>query len=551
MAEDFSIKLNGVYARKDNEQNYTFYKFCYMDQPDDVRPGQGYTQNPVKGSARGFNFGRDFIGASVGESHRYTLKNGNYFTITLSGIYDPTSETLEQYRQNFSVNFTDLINTWNTGTGFLTTLGPETMNTCTFYIGLAISSNSAYPPTNACGKFYAFYKSTYQEGFPSLAWVHSDAIFWVTTGSGSVLTEWDYNGTTIPPHAGFDPFKWAGDSGDIDNGDPYNPGDESGDGGGEGDFDGDSDPIDFPDLPDISVVDTGFVNLFNPTIAQLQALANYMWSDLFSIDTFKKIFADPMDCILGLSIVPVTVPDGGLSPVTVGNISTGVNLNKAGAQYVEIDCGTLNVNEYWGAYLDYSPYTNVQIYLPYIGFQHLNIDDVMKKAVHVKYHVDILSGSLCAYVKCGDSVLYTYTGQCSLTIPVNANNFTQMITSIASGLISTGVSMASGGIGGAVGSGLQSAISVASSKPTVERSGQLTGMGGILGIQKPYMILTRPRQCLPRGQNGFTGYPSYITATLSSVSGYTEVAEIHLENVPATSEELAEIEQLLRNGVII
>lgn len=83
--------------------------------------------------------------------------------------------------------------------------------------------------------------------------------------------------------------------------DPYEPGGEAGEDGAGGDFDDTSEPIDIPSLPSLSAADTGFITLFNPSLAQLQQLAAYMWTGAFDVNAFKKIFADPMDCILGLS----------------------------------------------------------------------------------------------------------------------------------------------------------------------------------------------------------------------------------------------------------
>ena len=308
--------------------------------------------------------------------------------------------------------------------------------------------------------------------------------------------------------------------------------------------------MDFPNLPNLSAVDTGFITLFNPSASQLKSLANYMWSGLFDLDTFKKIFADPMDCILGLSIVPVNVPSGSSDTVKVGNISTGVSMTKASSQYVSVDCGTLNVNEFWGAYLDYSPYTKAEIYLPYVGTHPLDIDDIMNKPVHVKYHIDILSGACIAFVKCGDSVLYSFIGQCSSSIPITGNDWTNVINGVINIAGAVGSMVMTGGMSAPMAIGQIASTAVNSSKPSVEKSGSLSGTGGMLGVQTPYMILTRPRQALPAQQNVYTGYPSFITRTLSSVSGYTEVDHIHLENVPGTESELSEIETLLKTGVI-
>lgn len=367
------------------------------------------------------------------------------------------------------------------------------------------------------------------------------------SGRGGILAGGVVNQTAL------DTFNaWVADNGQPETTDPYDPGGESGTGGGTGTFDGTGDDIDIPSLPTLSATDTGFITLFNPSAGELRSLANYMWSNpLFDLDAWKKIFADPMDAVLGLSIVPVAVPNGGSSSVTVGNISTGVSMTKAGAQYVSVDCGTLNIEEYWGAYLDYDPYTKAEIYLPYIGTHPLAVDDIMGKPVHVVYHVDILSGACCAYVKCGGSVLYSFVGQCSCSIPITGNDWTNVVNGALSIAASIGTMVATGGATAPMAAATIASSAVNSLKPNVEKSGSMGGMGGMLGVQTPYMILTRPRQALPAYQNKFSGYPSFITRRLSNLSGYTEIEEIHLENVHATEQELSEIVTLLKGGVIL
>lgn len=332
--------------------------------------------------------------------------------------------------------------------------------------------------------------------------------------------------------------------------DPFEPGGDSDIGGGNGDFDNTSTPIEIPNLPSVSAASTGFISLFNPTLSQLNELAFYMWSDIFDIDTLKKLFADPMDVILGLSILPVQIPTSGAREVKVGNIGTGISLNVASTQFVEVDCGTINVNEYWGAYLDYSPYTHAQIYLPYVGVRPISVDEIMGKSVNVKYHVDILTGACCCFVKCGESVLYSFNGQCSIPIPITATNYTNTINGIINVAASLGTMVATGGATAPLAAANLASTITNQMKPTVEKSGAISGPGGVMGIQTPYLILTRPRQALPSQQNSFTGYPSFITVTLGELSGYTEIHSIHLENIPATADELSEIETLLKGGVI-
>ena len=333
--------------------------------------------------------------------------------------------------------------------------------------------------------------------------------------------------------------------------DPYKPGGTSTKGGGKGKFDRTGDAIAIPSLPQVSAVDTGFITIYNPSLSELHSLAQYMWSGAFDMDAYRKIFADPMQCILGMSIVPVAVPNGSSTVVRVGNISTGVSMTRAASQYVEVDCGSLTVNEFWGAYLDYDPYTKAEIYLPYVGTHPISVDDIMGQTVQVVYHVDILSGACCAYVKCGNSVLYSFVGQCSCSVPISGQDWTNVLNGALSIASSIGTMVATGGASAPMSIANMAMAAVNSFKPNIEKSGALGGMGGMMGIQTPYLILSRPRQARPDDQNIFTGYPSFITSDLSDLVGYTEVEHIHLHDIPATQTELDEIENLLKRGVLL
>ena len=335
--------------------------------------------------------------------------------------------------------------------------------------------------------------------------------------------------------------------------DPYQQGGASGGGGGSGTFDGTSDNIDFPSLPTLSAVGTGFVTLYTPSTAQLANLANYMWqSSPQTIEFWKKVIADPIDLILGLNIVPVATAATGVKSIVIGGVDTEVSMTYTDTQYVEIQCGSINVPEYWGAYLDYSPYTKIEIYLPYCGVHPLSADEVVGKTIEVRYHVDILSGACMAYVKCGGSVLYQFAGNCAAQIPVTANQFGDMVRSAISIAASIGSMVATEGATApfAIGTIASAASNSTGLKPHVEKSGAIGGMSGQLGIQYPYLLVTRPATCIPADQNKFIGYPAYVTKQLSELTGYNEISSIHLEGIDATGNELSEIETILKTGVI-
>ena len=363
--------------------------------------------------------------------------------------------------------------------------------------------------------------------------------------------------------------------------DPYvGGGGSSGGGGGEGDFDDTSDTIGIPSLPSISGLNTGFFTAFVCTQAQLQSVSNYLWTDVISdildtstglgekVDALKKMVTSPYDAIMGCSLVPVSPPTGGSKDLKMyGVIDTGITLPYASSRWVAVDCGTLNIHEFWGSYLDYSPYTKTtSLYLPYIGVVSVDIDLIMAKALQVVYHVDILTGICIAYIVVDGSVKFQYQGHCSTTIPVTSSDYSGAIQSglglvgnIAN-VVSSGVSGGlSGGLGGAVlgatGSAISQAPSVASNvmgmKPDIKSGGGVGSSGGILGVQKPFLIIERPKQSVPAFQNGFSGYPCNMTKKLKDLKGYTEVERIVLENIPLTEDERNELIQILESGVYL
>lgn len=339
----------------------------------------------------------------------------------------------------------------------------------------------------------------------------------------------------------------------LENDDPYNLGGSSAPGGGGGAQSDTSDVIDFPSLPTLSAVGTGFITLYNPSLSQLLTLSNYMWnSDPTTIDFWKKIVANPMDLILGLNIIPVAVPNSGAKDVVIGAVDTEILMTYTDTQYVEVDCGTINIPEFWGAYLDYSPYTKIEIYLPYCGTHPIIADEIVGKSISVRYHVDILSGACVAYVKCGNSVLYEFAGNCSAQIPVTSNQFGDMVRSAISIASAIGSMVATDGATAplAISSIASASTNSTALKPNVEKSGAVGGMAGQLGIQKPYLIITRPKVCVPDRQNKYIGYPTYTTVVLSELEGYNEISAIHIEGVPATESEISELENILKTGVI-
>lgn len=405
-------------------------------------------------------------------------------------------------------------------------------------------------------------------------------------------------------------------SGYIPPDNPYEPVGPSGPGGGGGTFDDDSDQIVDSTLPTLSSANTGFTRIYNPSLSQVQDLARYLWTDSSVIDTIwnhiKQFFENPMEAIIGFNLVPVPVPNGGTQNFALMYIDTGVAMTVAASQFVDVDCGTLELKEYYGSALDYSPNTKVSCFLPFIGSVSLNTDEVMGRTLQVKYRVDICSGSCVAKISVDGNFIYQYSGHCAINIPISAADFSSYVSSAISVAKLAGGALAAGAAG-VVGAGAAEAVQqtnqvvtttqitntsrnpatgrqittgtttrvetresptdqsstqasfsgltpqniantvgqIMTSKPSIEHSGSFSGNSGYLGIRRPFLIIERPNMCMPANFQALNGFPSMITLELSTCKGFTRVQQVQLTGLSATNPEQAEILQLLKSGVIM
>lgn len=354
---------------------------------------------------------------------------------------------------------------------------------------------------------------------------------------------------------------WFWDGNQVDNNPDYPPPDDD-DTGGFGSYDDVNDEIDVPPFPTISALGSGLVNLYSPDTAQLQAFSTWLWSASY-YDNVIKNQSSPMENIIAFGFVPINVTTVS-STFKVGNLDSTLAANACATEYIEIDCGSLDVPEHFGGFLDYN--ADYQIYLPYIGFKPMRADDFTKGNIKVVYHVDILTGNTQAYVVCQNGnrnkhILYSYVGNCFTELPISGANFARMkqgqMTSVMSGvtsLVGAGVSIATGNIGGAV-SGVMGAIEAKQNydmqKPDYEHGGGLSG-NALFTYRTPYIIQTRYETNYPSNYKSLIGIPSRVYKTLENLSGFTKIESVIVDTLThCTKSEKDNIINMLKEGVLL
>lgn len=313
-------------------------------------------------------------------------------------------------------------------------------------------------------------------------------------------------------------------------------------------------PDDTPNDTGGGIIGGGGVNglwaVYNPTKEELNNLGAYLWSSNI-IEILQKFLNNPMDCIISLHLIYGTPKTGNNQNIKLGYLDSGVSSKVVTEQFINIDCGSLFINEYYGDSRDYEDiYTQIECFLPFIGFVKLQSNDIINSKVNIKYVIDVLSGVITAKIyitKNGATQqLYTYSGDCSIQIPLTSSDRTRLLSGAITGAIG---GFATGGVAGAIiGAGVGSYMGGSN----ITKSGNFNGNSGALNVKKPYIIISRKIPYDANNYNELLGYPSNESILLKNCNGFTRVKECFTDNIiNATYSEKNEIETLLKTGIVI
>ena len=315
---------------------------------------------------------------------------------------------------------------------------------------------------------------------------------------------------------------------------------------------------------------TGLISVYNPTQGELLSFAQWLWVT-WQDATIDKIWNNPFDGVITLFELYCTPTIVGRKNIRSGFLDSGVAADTV-SRYTEIDCGSIGIPEYYGNYLDYSPYSKAFIYLPFIGVVEVSVDDIVGHCVNITYRIDEYNGSCIAMITVAkittvngeeveySNLLYQFSGNCAVELPLAGGTQAAIragmiqaasygitgaiggIASMLSGGIASGVSQVANGVGSAIGS-------VVSAKSSVQHSGSFGASYGAMGGKIPYITIIRPKQIQVPNYNLLYGYQAHKAVNVGSCTGYLRCREVHVHSSTASNEEKTLIEQLLKEGV--
>lgn len=348
----------------------------------------------------------------------------------------------------------------------------------------------------------------------------------------------------------------------------------SGTNGGNGGYDNDSDSIGLSDVsktPNLGNMGNMVSTYLLREDSNQHDLSN-IGTKLAEVTGRDWAGVSKIESIISLNMI---MTPNGATPTTANatlmmggyDLGLGYTVPKCTDSLIETSVGPIEIPEYFGSFLDYEPYTAIEIYLPFIGTKALDASEVIGGKLTLTIRQNIVVGTVTYILQINknniSSARYSWTGDCSIPIPVSATNYSGVINGIKNGILQTGggvTALAGGLVSGNVGVGIGGAMAMANGvmelatagqKKTIDHTSGLSGVGGAYACMRPFISITRPKMSLPQSYVQDKGLPSNITSSLAELSGFTQVSSIHLTGLSgATEKEKEEIVELLKTGVI-
>lgn len=365
----------------------------------------------------------------------------------------------------------------------------------------------------------------------------------------------------------------GGEDIDLDFGPESQPGGYGGSGEPAPTFDGTSDPwVDTPTKP--GVLSFGLLNVYKCD----QGALNNLGADLFPEITWPpstgfsdllewlgetiQAFSDSVwnkgliDYIVSVHLIPIDVSAGALEDIKIGpRTMTGILARPITDDVIEIDCGTVHVDEYYTNYVDYM--TQCRVYIPYYGMISIKPEYWQSADINLKYLWNVMDGSFIAKLystitrhqtPC-TSLIGQYSGSACVHMPLSGANYANMFAQLAGGIGGAAAGIASGNVAMAATSAMNYAGSIGG-VGNMEQSNAYNASSAFYGHARPFLLIERPVSHFSRKYVAECGLPVLVTKRIGACSGLT-ICEDPILNFACPDDEAEAIKAALREGVIV
>lgn len=388
---------------------------------------------------------------------------------------------------------------------------------------------------------------------------------------------------TLPPDAFLYPLDWA-HLPKIQTPGEDDPGDTPGEGGKSG-IEGH--PTVDPN-PTITANMLCNNNLYWLQAGQLESFITWFWQEAGDVATLEDLWEKIQGLYNNLGSAIINIRYFPVDPQYIGGVSDSSNivvgqivcpmsnvkiLNKA--KMKQRTLGQFKIDPKYGSFCDYSPYTELQVYLPFHGWMQLDVDIFTGNTLLVKCLYDHISGTIQykIYVVSGGNefLVNTCIAKMAVDLPITLQSkgdrdsaIFNNVASAMGNLMGAGASLATKNPIGLIMSTAHGVASGAESAP-FKTFGTQGEEGAFFVPNRCAVYMKRPTYNRPNIYPSRVGWPCNKSGTLGSdftgftvvynptinFQGNTVTEEGTTYTIKPLKEEIDEIYSYLEKGVII
>jgi hypothetical protein len=293
-----------------------------------------------------------------------------------------------------------------------------------------------------------------------------------------------------------------------------------------------------PSAPTVNSVKLSNLHNYWISESQMQSFYSEVWeTDLtdFVKGAFTGIYSNLISNVVSLKFMPTTAENlggiGDTSPVILGfktyDDLTVQTIGNTTAPIVNI--GSYKFSKEYNSFADYAPYTDVKLYLPFVGVVPIDTNLFMgagggeTATLNIKAQYDLQSGLITYFLMRNKTMISSVSGHMAVEVPISLQSGLDTFSTISRNFSGKVWDFAmEGAKGNPIGMISEIAQGSATAPPqTIFAS--TGGDGSFYAHPKCMIMIKHPQYNRPKNYSHVVGFPAYVTKKISDLQGFNIV----------------------------
>ena len=293
-----------------------------------------------------------------------------------------------------------------------------------------------------------------------------------------------------------------------------------------------------PSAPAVNSVKLSNLHNYWVTESQMQSFYDAVWNtDLtdFVKGAFTGIYENLISNVVSLKYMPTSPTNlggtGDTSPVILGfKTYDALTVQTIGNTVAPIvDIGSYQFSREYNSFADYAPYTDIRLYLPFVGVVPLDTNLFMGAGggtppkLNVKAQYDLQSGLITYFIMRNKTMISSVSGRMAVEVPISLQSGMDTFTTISSNFIGKATSFVGNAMAGnPIGMVADIAQGSATAPPQTVFS-SVGGDGAFYAHPKCMIMIRHPQYNRPKNYSHVVGFPAYVTKKVSDLNGFNAI----------------------------